>query len=305
MNADAPGDVAAFVEKHIAQAAPVPFDDERGRRRRVHAERHDAKLLRKELTSAGLDVERVDTVAKDRGEARRARAAEERQRAIDASASVDRWLTELTPVVPLEPDSANIIVDRVTLIRTFAQAGVIVDSHIGSLDSWARYRLQPSSNAIDETGLGRLSFFTLWQNPRSTPIVASVGPRIVMNAHLSVDAERNGVADWFIGGSEARATVRARTTVMAMWDPSVQAIVSDVVLGSAGATGGLLGGDDSTSFAANQFLPGSGFFVPAQASILIELSLLTEYTLTSGSVDLDAAGGAFKVAVPHVIVTVT
>jgi hypothetical protein len=296
-------EVEALIEKNIARARPIPTSDAKARRTRAEANRKDAALARKALSGGGLDLKRLDTLARERAKARRARTAEQRRRAVEASAAVDRRLTGLTPVLPADP--MNVIIDRVTFIRSFADAGVVTDSHIGSLDSWAKYKLKPSSGAITKTGLGRLSFFVLWQNPRTEAIVANVGPRVHVNAHLSVDADWNGVAAWFIGGSEARATVRARTTVWAMWDSSVQAIVSDLILGSAGATGGFFGGDDSTSFAFNQFIPGSGFFVPAQASVLIEVSLLTEYELTSGSLDLDAASGAFKVAVPHLIITVT
>jgi hypothetical protein len=296
-------EVEALIEKNIARARPIPTSDAKARRTRAEANRKDAALARKALSGGGLDLKRLDTLARERAKSRRARTAEQRRRAVEASAAVDRRLTGLTPVLPADP--MNVIIDRVTFIRSFADAGVVTDSHIGSLDSWAKYKLKPSSGAITKTGLGRLSFFVLWQNPRTEAIVANVGPRVHVNAHLSVDADWNGVAAWFIGGSEARATVRARTTVWAMWDSSVQAIVSDLILGSAGATGGFFGGDDSTSFAFNQFIPGSGFFVPAQASVLIEVSLLTEYELTSGSLDLDAASGAFKVAVPHLIITVT
>jgi hypothetical protein len=300
-NAYAADDVQAFIEKNIAQARPLPSSDAETRRTRAEADRRDAELARKVLSAGGLDLERLDTLARERAHARRSRADKQRRRAVKGSAAVGRWLTGLTPVLPIDPE--NVIISTVTFIRTFADAGVVTDSHIGSLDNWARYKLQPSSGAT-KTGTGRLSFFVLWQNPRTDAIVANVGPRVVVNAHLSVDADWNGVASWFIGGSEARATVRARTTVWAM-DSSIQAIVSDVILGSAGATGGFFGGDDSTSIAVNQFVPGSGFFVPAQAFVLIEVTLLTEYELTSGSLDLDAASGQFRVSVPHLIVTGT
>lgn len=304
-NAYAADEVEAFIEKNIASARPFPSSDAEARRARAEADRGDAELARKHLSAGGLDLERLDTLARERADARRARADEQRRRAVEGSTAVDQWLTGLTPVLPVEPESTNVIIDRVTFIRSFADAGVVTDSHIGSLDNWARYRLQPDSGGFPRDGTGRLSFFVLWQNPRADAIVASVGPRVVVNAHLSVDASWNGVAAWFIGGSEARATVRARTTVWAMWDASVQAIVSDVILGSAGATGGFFGGDDSTSIAVNQFVPGAGFFVPAQGFVLIEVTLLTEYSQASGSIDLDAASGAFQVAVPHLIVTVT
>ena len=87
--------------------------------------------------------------------------------------------------------------------------------------------------------------------------------------------------------------------------PSINSIVSDVILGTVDATGGFFGGDDSTSLAVDQFMPGAGVFVPAEAFILIEVSLVTEYQLLDGSVDLDADSSSFQVSVPHLIITIT
>lgn len=293
----------AFIEKAAGRAAPG-WHDEEGGRARAEAAREDAELVRHELLGGGLDPERLDAIAEERAKARRARAGEERRRAIDASGAVGRRLAEMTGNIVLPDDPMNVIIDRVTFIRSYADAGVVVDSGIGSLDSWARYRFDGSADALSESGTGRLSFFTLWRNPRTDPVVATAGARLVVNAHLSVDAEWNGVAAWFIAGSEARATVRARTTVWSM-DSSIRAIVHDRILADAGATGGFFGGDDSDSIAFNEFLPATGVTVPAQASVLIEVEVLTEWVATSGSVRLDAESGAFRVEVPHLILTLT
>jgi len=104
--------------------------------------------------------------------------------------------------------------------------------------------------------------------------------------------------------SRAIATVRSRTTVFAM-DSSINSIVSDVILGNDSVSGGFFGGDDSTSLAIDQFMPGAGVFVPANAFILIEVSLVTEWQILDGSVTLDADSGSFQVTVPHLIITVT
>lgn len=294
----------AFIEAAVGRAGSWRSDDPETARARTEAAREDRELARRELLAGGLDPERLDALAAERAEARRARAEQAHGRAVAASSAAARRLAGLTPVLlPAEP--MNVIIDRVTFIRSFADAGVVVESEIGSLDSWARYRLGSSATAVTGSGTGRLSFFTLWRNPRNVPVVVAAGARLVVNAHLAVDADWNGVAAWFIGGSEARATVRARTTVWAMWDSTVRSIVHDRILGDAGATGGFFGGDDSASIAFNEFLSASGFAVPAQASILIEVELLTEWVATSGSVHLDAESGSFRVAVPHLILTVT
>ncbi|MBM7505451.1 hypothetical protein ACFPER_18345 [Agromyces aurantiacus] len=304
MDADERTAAEAYVEESEAARLVVGTDPVTAKAR-ADADREDAELARREL-AGGLDPERLDALAEERSKARRALADAAHRRAVDASEAIGRRLVDLTPVLPVRPDDPmNVIIDRVTFIRTYADAGVVVDSNVGSLDSWARYRFDSTADAITGSGTGRLSFYTLWRNPRTSPVVVTGGARLVVNAHLSTDADWNGVAAWFIGGSEARATVRARVTFHALWDSAINAIVHDRILADAGATGGFFGGDDSASIAFNEFLTVSGFAVPAQASVLIEVELLTEWVATSGAVRLDAESGAFRVSVPHLILTLT
>lgn len=308
MNTESLDEANALAEKTAdrATARATEAADRRAAESRSESARAELELARRELDGARFDLERLDQLAASRTDERRRRAKETRRLAVATSAEVARALDGLAPAAPILPaDPMNVIVDRVSFIRSFADAGVVTDSHIGSLDSWAEYRFEASADALTESGAGRLSFFTLWHNPRTEPVVVSPGARLVVNAHLAVDAEWNGVAAWFIGGSEARATVRARTTVWAMWDASVHAIVVDRIIGDAGATGGFFGGDDSASIAFGEFLIGGGLTVPAQASILIEVELRTEWVATSGSVDLDAASGAFRVQVPFLILALS
>lgn len=296
-------EVNGRIEAAMRREAPKAKADDDARRARRKADRESADVARRALEE-GVHPDRLDALARDREKERRRRIDDGRRHAVDESAALWERLGALTPVLPDPPDRMNVILDRVTFIRSFAGAGAVTDSHIGSLDSWAKYRFEESSSSIGETGTGRLSFFTLWRNPRTEPITARIGARVVTNAHLSADAEWNGVAAWFIGGSKAQATVRARTTVMAMWDSSLQAIVSDVILDSVNATGGFFGGDDSATIASNEFFIGSAFSIPPSASVLIDVALLTEWEATSGSIRLDAAGGQFQVGVPHLIIEV-
>jgi hypothetical protein len=270
---------------------------------RTKEARENRALARRELVAGGLDPKRLDVLAAKRAAVRQKRVEQTRQSAIKASAAVGRRLGQLTPILIPPADPMNVIIDRVTFIRSFAGAGSVADSEIHSLNSWARYRLNGSAG-VTESGTGRLSFFTLWQNPRNEPVVVTTGARLVVNAHLSVDAEWQGVADWFIGGSSAQATVRARTTVWAM-DSSQKSIVHDSILAQTAASGGFFGDDNSASIAFNEFLSTSGVVVAARAYILIEVELRTEWTATNGSIALDAASGSFKVSVPHLILSVT
>ncbi len=294
----------AFVETVVVpRIARTRREDPQTLRVRAEMGRDNSDAGLRALQDGGLDVDRLDALAADRSEARRERLRQAHQRAVAGSAEAERRLKDLAP--PLPPTTPmNIIIDRVTFIRSFADEGTVYDFSINSLDSWAKYGFDASGDSVGATGLGRLSFFTLWENPEIKPVILTAGARLAVNAYLSVDADWNGVAAWFFPDSEARATVRARTTVWGM-DSSVSSIVQDTILASAYASGGFFGGDDSTTITFDEFLDTSGVYVPAQAWSLIEVSLLTEWNALNGEVHLDARNGSFKVSVPWLILTVT
>ncbi|SFR73444.1 hypothetical protein SAMN05428970_1550 [Agromyces sp. CF514] len=298
-------ELEAFIEQTAEAKAPPTAASAKDARERADADRESAWLARSVLAKGGTDADALDALAEHRSGERRTRAAAGHRAAVEASTRIGAHLAELTPVLPVDPGSQNVILDRPTFIRTFAGAGSLADSSIGSLDSWARYRFDASAGAVTETGTGRLSFFTLWQNPRSTPAVVNAGARLVVNADVSADADWNGVAAWFISGSEARATVRARTTVWSVANSAVNGIVHDEILADVGAAGDFFGDDDATSIAFNEFLVASAFPVGANEFILIEVEVLTEFVATSGSVSFDGASGDFLVSLPHLILTLS
>ncbi|GAA1947354.1 hypothetical protein [Agromyces allii] len=296
----------AIIDRIGEAKAPPAGASAKDAEERFEAARKNAGLARALLADGAVDADGLDALAEQRSDERRKRVVAGHRRAVDASARNWEQLTGLTPALPVDPGSTNVIIDRPTFIRSFAGAGAVVDSEIGSLDSWARYRFDASTgSSFAETGAGRLSFFTLWQNPRNAQTLVNAGARLVVNARVSADADWNGVAAWFITGSEARATVRARTTVWSVANSAVNGIVHDEILADVGAAGGFFGDDDATTIAFNEFLVASAFPVGAREFILVEVELLTEFVVENGSVSLDAESGEFRISVPHLIFTLT
>lgn len=288
----------AFIEKVVAPARAARSPDPEAARAKAEQAREELALAKRELVEAGIDPERLDKLAAERSKGRKKRAEEGRRKAVEASAAAAGRLADLAVhILPAEP--LDTIIDQVTFIRSFLDQGLVLDSNIGPSDNWARYRLK-SSGLWD--GTGRLSFFTLWQNKLNTSTIIIARPNLVINAHLSCEAEWNGVASWFGMDSEARGTVRARTTVWSM-DSSVSSIVHDQVVVAASASGGFFGDDSSKSIEFNELLPASGVAVPPQAYILIEVELVTEWHAHSASVVLDAESGSHRVDVPHILLT--
>jgi hypothetical protein len=290
----------AFIEKVIVPRRATRSSDPEASRARAELDCKDLELAKRELVAMGLDPERLDKLAAERSKARKKLAGDARRRAVDASAAVADRLKGLVPVI-LPADPVDTVIDEVTFIRGFAGQGRRGEWNIGPSDNWAKYRLE--SDTDDSTLPGRLSFFLLWQNRKDSSIVLMARPNLVVNAHISCEADANGTGSWFSGvTSQARATVRARTTVWNM-DSSISSIVNDQVLGLAVARGNFWGDDSSESIAFNEILPASGISIAPQAWSLIEVELVTEWQRLHGSVVVDAEAGSRRIAVPQIVLT--
>jgi hypothetical protein len=289
----------AFIEKVIVPRRAARNSDPEGTRARAELDRKDLELAKRELVAMGLNPERLDKLAAERSKDRKKLAEDARRRAVDASAAAADRLKGLVPVI-LPADPVDTVIDEVTFIRGFAGQGRRGEWNIGPSDNWAKYRLE--SDTDDPTLPGRLSFFTLWQNRQDSSIVLMARPNLVVNAHISCEADANGTGSWFGVTSQARATVRARTTVWNM-DSSISSIVNDQVLGLAVARGNFWGDDSSESIAFNEILPASGVSIAPQAWSLIEVELVTEWQRLHGSVVVDAEAGSRRIAVPQIVLT--
>src|SRR5690606_23864392 len=138
----------------------------------------------------------------------------------------------------------------------------------------------------------KVSFYTVWQNPRDEAVLADVLVRLTATGHVEWSAEWRGVSSWFgWPDTRSKADVRARLTRPGlMADPAPIYLVDSVPLKTVVATGGFFG--DSSSASIEGVAPAvatTGFAVPARASMLIETSLAVDYELEAGAVDVDFA----------------
>ena len=291
----------SLIEKLAARARDNPRSDPKSAQHRANLRREDAALAKRELTASGINAERLDALAAERAQSRRKLAEQARVRAVEASHAAGDRLRALTPVLPATPP--NITIDEVTFIRSFAGTGVVSDSAIAPGENSAQYRFRSSDSNV--AAIGRLSFFTLWKNANTGTKVVTAAARLLVNASLAAEGEWSGVAAWFGIGGFANATVRARTTLWALWNSALFATGPDARLGSVNVDGSFFGGDDHAAIAFNDLLPPPTLMVPKQAYVLIEVELLTDWNAIGGSIDLDAESGGFRVSVPTIDLTLT
>ena len=289
----------AFIDKVIAPARAAEATHRRDHRARVKLAHEERKAAIRELAGSGFDANQLDKFAKSRADMRKKLAEDDRKRAIDLSADVARRLADFGQFI-FPADPMETVIDQVTFIRSFAGQGSVVDSNVAPGDNWARYKVRGDGDEAWD-GTGRLSFFTLWQNPFNANVFVTPRTSLSVNARLSCDADWSGVADWFGLGSEARATTSARTTVWGM-DASQHSIVDERELGSVSVSGGFFGDDASNSIAFADVLQGAGVIVVPNAYMLFEVEVATDWHANGGaSVTLDAESGSHLVLLSQMV----
>lgn len=299
MHQDKRDEAEAFIDTVIAPARAASVGDPAARRARTELAYENRKLAERELAESGLNPERLNKFAEARSALGKKRADEDRRRAIDLSADAARRLADFGQLI-FPADPTETVLNEVTFIRSFAGQGSVIDSNIAPGDNWAKYKLRGDGNEIWD-GTGRLSFFTLWQNPFNSNVVVTPRTSFSVNARLSCDAEWSGVADWFGLGSEGRATVSARTTVWGM-DASQRSVVDERELGSVNVSGGFFGDDASHSIEFADVLQGAGVVVLPSAYMLFEVEVATDWHANSGaSVTLDAESGSHLVLLSQMV----
>lgn len=272
--------------------------------------RADSERMAALLTAADIDAAAVDAAAKESAAERVRLQDGARARAIAASPGVAKRLAALSavpvdlapPTQPWQPGS--FILEDANFMRAWPDTGALHDSAVGQNGNSGEYRLQVSAEAVGDSDAARLSFYFLWRNPRAEDVFVDISARLMVNAHLMVNADWNGVAAWAIGHSHANATVRARLSLWPLWIESGPIVTADQIISQISAEGGFFGSGDDDSIAFSQLLGGGGFAVPAGRWVMIEVSLVTEWHANSGSIDLDAESGSFRVDCPAAIVIV-
>lgn len=299
MHQDKRDQAEAFIDKVIAPARAAEAADRRDHRARVKLAREERDSAVREMAGSGIDAERLNKFAEARSKLRKKLADEDRRRAIDLSADAARRLADLGQFI-FPADPMETVIDQVTFIRSFAGQGAVINSNIAPGDNWAQYKVRGDGDEAWD-GTGRLSFFTLWQNPFDSNVFVTPRTSLSVNAHLSCDADWSGVAAWFGLGSEARATVHARTTVWGM-DASQRSVVDDRELGNVSVSGGFFGDDASNSIEFADVLQGSGLVVTPRAYMLFEVEVVTDWHANGdASVTLDAESGSHLVLLSQMV----
>lgn len=210
----------------------------------------------------------------------------------------DATAPEPDGIAPWVPESTPVL-----FIRSSA-GGILRDSQVDG-DSWAKWECTVSAEAIEQTASERVSFYHLWQNPGRRTVLVDINVGMSVRGHADCEAHGMGVpAGWFWPDTRADVDVSARLTVWPLWIPEAAEPVHAVSLASISARAGSFGDAEATAITANVGLRAARYAVPREAYILIEASVVGDFTTYSGDGAVDLASGGFRVDCPYCVVVV-
>jgi len=198
------------------------------------------------------------------------------------------WVPETTPVM---------------FIRS-TPGGSLRDSQVDG-DTWAKWESSSSADAITHKATERLSFYHLWQNPRRRTQLVDVSVGMTIRGHADCEAHGMGVpSSWFWDDTRSDVDVSARLTVWPLWVPEASEQMHAVPLASIHARAGAFSDSESASISTNVFLHTARYAVLGDAYILIEASLVADFSAYDGEGSVDMAAGSFRVDCPYCVVVV-
>ena len=267
------------------------------------------------INKAGFEVDKFDELLAQNRSALRLIAERRKAEAIKRSSSAKEILRHgvegrrkvmehLADVTP--PETPTVAAPKLYehLDRPFTilpTPGVYMHSeHIEPANSWANITVDSESDAEDE-----LSFYFLWQNPRSTHMVIDVDAYLVLNGFCQAGSE----GGYFPGTRASQLNVWAKLDLLEWWNqpptsPLRQVDQAQQALFLSTSTGGYFDDDatDSEAVFRGYDLRYNLFVVPPGAVVVFEVALYVRYANKEGSIHVDFQSGDFEVLCPGVLI---
>jgi hypothetical protein len=296
--------MVAEAEARAIQRRPPVGGDAGGRQRDFDA---ISAIVTKALPLPEAELSEIERITQEHSERLRRLASDMKQEAVDRSgdalqrletfAAAEREALDALPAdgwrnpwVPSWPP--------VYFIRS-TPGGSIPDFHIEDAKSWAKWRC--SRPSLD-SGIEKLSFFHLWQNPKQGWALADISVRLNPLGHFECSAEGWGLPAGWYTESHSDAELSAQLAVWPLWLPQdvSQPPQHTITLARLTATAGVFDDSSSTSINQSVLVKTVRYAVPAQAFILVEASVVLDH---QGAADVDLASDDFRVGCPTCFVT--
>ena len=213
----------------------------------------------------------------------------------------------LDDIAVADPDhEATKVIETMSYIRSWPKDDDLKDSHVGPRDNWAKYHFAVSAESgIGERGEARLSFYALWENPRSALVHINVTAQLRYIAWVAARADGTGVSAWYFPTAMGRARVSCQLRLLPLAAAGASFVAADYEIVTVEAYGGFTGEHTYIQLTEPTTVAGIGFPVPPHASVLIETSFLTTYDVLGGRVSVTAGTWPehWQIECPFVIVS--
>jgi hypothetical protein len=293
----------------------LPQADIRERSEIVANRRRVENLLASSFIKAGFEVDKFDELLTQNRSALHRIAERRKAEAVKRSSSAKETLRHgvegrrkvmehLADVTP--PESPTVAAPKFYehLDRPFTilpTPGVYMHSeHIEPANSWANITVDSESDAIDE-----LSFYFLWQNPRSTHAVIDVDAYLVLNGFCQAGSE----GGYFPSVRHSQLDVWAKLDLLEWWNqpPTSPLGQVDQYQEALSFTIDTSGWFDHNATESEEVFRGYDlrynlFLVPPGAVVVFEVALYVRYGNKEGSIHVDFASGDFEVLCPGVLI---
>jgi hypothetical protein len=231
-------------------------------------------------------------------------SAAQSARRLDALVAAERAAFKALDDEPWVPSVYGLGV--VDFIRSWPSPEYLRDwAHQEWGENWAKYAFSTDRGGSSPE---KVSFYTMWQNPRDVAIVATILARFTANGHVECSSTGQGIGSWFGITARTRAEVSARLTLWGLWvgptEPPPLFDVANVSLASISVTTGFFSDSRGESISKSELLSTTGFLIPARAWILIETSLAVDYSVLDGVVNVDFSSQDFSVGAPYTSIIV-
>ena len=248
----------------------------------------------------------AEQIQAERADAMRHYVDESKSNAVEQAAAILGRRGLLDEVAP-EPEGMATDIEPslpVEFIRSTPGAS-LRDQQIAEGDTWAQWECTVTGTGIRTDATETLSFFFLWQNPRRKAVRANITSGLSMRGHADASAEGSGFpASLFFPDARVDIDVRSRLTVWPLWLPHTPQPFQAVDVAHCGVSGGAFSHSSAAAIAANPAFQVVAYFVPREAYLLIETSVVADFRCYSGTGEIDfASADAFRVDFPYCFVT--
>ena len=273
---------------------------------RLEKYRHKlSKDLRRHLSDAGLDPEKIDKVLKDH-QAELRHHLEKEKRGIAKQLLEQEKLRQAgldntrraIEAIAFKPHLVTLIPVPTPYLIAATPAGILTDSHVEQWNNWGKTFFSLSQNTSSSTA--RISFYFAWQNPSVYLAVINCAADLVASGMCDL----NAIPGFFSGG-HVSLNLRAELTVFIgateiFWQQGQKVQIASLSADGGGIFG--LGSVEPKIISETAHLNCTNIEVQGNQVVIFEVAFVAEYSIDDGNIGLEFKSAEREILCPALTV---